>query len=294
MKKTPDLLRKINLIFGFLAVGALVYVLFVLLRLQPKMIQFSALSDLESNLLTGVGFGLLILLGFMLFSLLQISRFIKHREKIGAFPLVLVVSGVLALLFVFSDIAFLSDIHNQYLDQLSQPEWGMVFPFIIFQFVITLLFVYLHLTGYFQSKQVDRVVSDVNIYLVVQIVGLISGGIGLVMASLGFYFPTGWSLPVHTVIAGLTILFPYALAVFYWGITQIKERSEVWWDEKQGQDMGKSALLTLGVETVLLLLLFTFNFGDLAGVVRMLWLPIYIFSVVFVFSLGNLFFSSRG
>jgi hypothetical protein len=137
-------------------------------------------------------------------------------------------------------------------------------------------------------------VSDVNIYLVVQIVGLISGGMGLVMASLGFYFPTGWSLPVHTVIAGLTILFPYALAVFYWGITRIRERSEVWWDEKQGQDMGKSALLTLGVETVLLLLLFTFTFGDLAGVVRMLWLPIYIFSVVFVFSLGNLFFSSRG
>jgi len=294
MNKMTKIIRTLNHIFGFLAIAAFIYAFIVLIRLQPKMVAFEPLSALESALLTGVGFGLLIVLAFFLLSLLQVIRFIKHSDKLRFFPILLVISGVLSLLFVFSDVALLTDISKQFNEGWAQPEWAMVFPMLAFQFVIALLYLFLHVSGYFSKMQVDSVVRDVNIFLIVQYVGLISGGMGLAMGGLGFVYQSGWSLPVHTILSSLTIIFPYALAVLYWIITKLREKDRVWWDEKQMQDIGKSALVTLLINTILMLVLFIFTIQDLAGVVRMLWLPLYLFLTVFMFSLGNLYFSRRG
>lgn len=284
----------LNQIFGFLTVATFIYIFIVLIRLQPKMVAFEPQSPLESALLTGVGFGLLIILAFFLLSLLQDVRFIRHSEGLKFFPVVLLIGGILSMLFVFSDVALLSDIAKQFNVGASQPEWVMVFPMLVFQFVIALLYLYCHFSGYFSRLEVDSVVRDVNIFLIVQYVGLISGGMGLAMSSLGFFFTSGWSLPIHTVLSSLTIIFPYALAVLYWGITKLHEKDGVWWDEKQSQDIGRSALLTLLLNSIMMLVLFIFNIQDLDGVVRMLWLPFYLFFTMFMFSLGNLYFSSRG
>jgi hypothetical protein len=294
MKNTSKLLQTLNIILGILALIAFVYAWVVLIRLQPKMIAFQELTRLESSLLTGVGFGLLMALAFFLLTLLQVTRTVKRSEELKFFPLLLIFSGVISVLLIFSNFALLGDIHKQYLNELSQPEWSMVFPMLGFQSMVAALYLYLQLSGYFVKKEIKNIVRDVNIFLVVQYVGVICGGMGLAMASLGFFFPTGWSLPVHTILAGLTILFPYALAVLYWVITKIKEKDRIWWDEKQLLDVGKSAMLTLVVNTVLMIGLFIFNIQDLAGVVRMLWLPLYLFAGIFVFSLGNLFFSRQG
>jgi hypothetical protein len=293
MKKNQPFLRIITILFGFLAIAVFVYALVVLVRLQPKMVAIESLSALESALLTGVGFALLVILAFFLLSLWQIVRFIKFAEKLTLFSLFLIIVGVLAVLFVFSDIALLGDIAKQHQHGLAQPEWSLVFPIMIGQFLVTIMFAYLHISGRIAHKQVDRVLMDIHVFLVVHYVGLTCGGLGLAMALLGLFFTRGWSLYVHTILASLTLLFPYGLAVIYWIITTRKAQRREWWDEKQIQDVGKSALLTLGLVMLIMVALFVTHLNQLDGVICMQWFPIYLFSTVFIFSLTNIIFSSR-
>ena len=294
MNKKTQKLRTLNIILGSLSLIVFGYALYVFLRLQPKMIAYKVLSDLESGMMIGVGFGLLIIMAFFLFSLLHMVNYIRHSEGIKPIMIALIISGVVSLLFVFSDVALLNDINKQYRHGLSQPEWLLVYPIMGFQFVITLIQLYLHLSGFFMPKQIDKVARDSNIFIVVQYVGVICGLMGVASSSLGFFFPRAWSLTVHTTTSGIILLFPYGLSVTYWALTKIKEKDRELWDEKQLQDLGKSALITLVIDTILMLMLFVLNYNHLDGIVRILWLPLYLFATIFVFSMGNLYFSNKG
>ena len=86
-----------NSILGFLAIGVFVFAGVVLLNLRPKMVAFEPLTSLEENLMTGVGFGLVLILGFFLLSLLQMVRAVRDAERLGAFPLILIILGVFSV-----------------------------------------------------------------------------------------------------------------------------------------------------------------------------------------------------
>jgi xanthine/uracil permease len=124
-------------------------------------------------------------------------------------------------------------------------------------------------------------------------VGVISGLMGLGLVRMGFIYASGWNPTTHSILGGIVILSPYGLALFYWLITKFQETDRQWFDEKQSQDIGKSALLTLAVITILMILLFAVNFRQLNGIISMLWLPIYLFSTLLLFSLGNIYFSKK-
>jgi len=153
MNKKTQKLRTLNIILGSFSLMVFGYALYVFLRLQPKMITYKVLSDLEAGMMTGVGFGLLIVIAFFLFSLLHMVNYIRHSEGIKPIMVALIISGVISLLFVFSDVALLNDINKQYRHGLTQPEWFLVYPIMGFQFVITLILLYLHLSGFFMPKQ---------------------------------------------------------------------------------------------------------------------------------------------
>jgi hypothetical protein len=258
------------------------------------MIAFERLSEVEEGMLTAVGFGLLVIMVFLLLSLWQFVRFIRHSEQIKFFPLFLIISGVISLLFIFSDVALLSDIHRQYRYGLSQPEWTLVLPILIGQFGITILFQFIHFTDRYSIRQSEHPAKDINIFLIVQYTGIISGLMGWGMAGLGFIYSTGWNLTTHGIIGSTVILFPYILVLFYWFITKLQEKDRLWFDEKQKIDLGKSALLTLIVDTVLLLTLFILNISNLSGMIHLLWLPMYLFTTILLFSSGNIYYSNKG
>ncbi len=293
MKKFDRILHTLNSFLGVLSIGIFLYALVVLRTLRPRMIAFEPLTSLQENLLTGVGLGLLVILAYFLLSLLQIIRMIRNEDQLRLLPLILIILGVISVLFIFSDVALLSDIHNQFEAGFDQPEWTLVFPILGFQLLFSCILTFLHLSGAFLRDHPTRVARDINIFLVVQVVGVISGGMGLALSGLGFFFPRAWSLPLHTIMGGLTLLFPYVLAVVYWGVLKLREPDRQWWDEKQAQDVGRAAVVTLALDTVLMLALFLANLPNLAGVIRLLWLPLYLFATITFFSLGNLYFSSR-
>lgn len=292
MKKIIQAQRALTILFAFLSIAFFVYDFFVFWKLNPKMVAFESLSGLEESMLTWVGIGLVLILIFFLLSLLQIAKFIKHAAILKPFPLFLVISGILSVLFVFSDVALLSDIHKQYRHGLAQPEWSLLYPMMALQAVITLAFTVLHLSGALVPKQVDSIARDNNIFLVVQYVGLLCGLMGLAFSFLGFLFPHGWTL-LHTAMNMVVLLFPYALVVLFWLVTKLREVDRQWFDEKQRQDIGRSALLTLVIDTACMVVLFFANYQNLVGIVSLLWLPLHFFGVMFLFSLGNIFFSNR-
>jgi len=286
-------LRTVNIGLGFLSIAAFIYSFIVLFNLKPEMVVFKPLDHTQSALMTGVGFSLLFIMIFYLLSLLQTVKFAKHVERMQPFPLFLIISGVLSMIFVFSDIALLNDINKQYRHGLSQPEWTLLFPIMGVQIIIAAVFTIAHVKGYLARKEVDSVARDSNIFLIVQYVGVICGTLGLALSFLGFAFPRGWTLTIHTIMGGLVLIFPYALVVSAWIITKLREKDRQWYDEKQLQDMGRSALLTLIINSLFLTIIFVTNIQNLGGIIRFQWLPLHLFSQITLFSLGNLFFSSH-
>ena len=293
MKKLNKTLHLANIVLGIFSIALFVFNFIVLIRLQPKMVAYETLMGIENALLTIVGLGLMVILLFYVLTLLQIAWYVKYAEKLTFLSLFLIIVGVLCLLAIFSDVALLSDIHKQYTHGLSQPEWSLVFPIMIGQFIATILFVILHFTGVLTRKQVNEVSRDVSIFLVVQFIGLVCGLLGLGAASLGFLFPGAWSLTLHTVISSLVLVFPYTLALGYWIITKLTEKDRQWFDEKQQRDIGRAAFFTLIFVSAFMILLFILQFNNLDGVIRYQWLPIYLFMNLLLFSLGNIYYSSR-
>lgn len=293
MKEHNDKLKILSILFGIFSVALFVFNFFVLLRLKPKMVSFESITGFEEVLLTIVGFGLVLILAFFLLSLWQFARYLRSSEQIKPLALFLIISGVLSLLFIFSDIALLSDIHKQYRNELSQPEWSLVLPIMIVQFIIAIIFLYIHTTNRLPANREDHAERDINIFLIVQYVGVISGVMGLALASLGFLYSSGWNTTTHGILGGIVLLFPYALVIFYWLITKFQEKDREWLDEKQSIDIGKSALTTLLINTVLMLILYIINLNNLAGIIHRLWMPIYLFTTILIFSIGNLYFSSK-
>lgn len=293
MKKPEKLLRSVGIVLGLASTAFFVIDYFIFTRLRPKMVSFEAVSQAEEGLMNWVGISLLSFLAFCLLSLFQIAKFLKNARKITLLPLFLVVIGVLSLLFIFGDVALLSDIGKQYKLGLAQPEWLVLYPVMVFQFFTALIFTYLHFFRFSKEKQVKHITRDSNIFLIVQYVGVICGLMGLTSSSLRFLFP-GATLRVHIVMSLIILLMPYALVVGYWLITKLKEEHRQWYDEKQIQDIGISAFLTLILSVVLMTVLFILNYSNLSGVVSLLWLPLYLFSILLFFSLGNLYLTGKG
>jgi hypothetical protein len=294
MTRLVSLVKNTGTVLGIFSTAFFIFILYVFADLRPRMMKFEALTSSEEGLFNWIGIGLLLFLTFCLLSLLKTAMYLKTANGITLFSLFLVAIGILSLLFVFSDVALLSDIVKQYRHGLAQPEWLLVYPLMGFQFISTILFTYLHIIGFTREKPFDYIAHDSNIFIIVQYVGMICGLTGLAFSSLGFLFPHAWSLDIHTTMTVIILFIPYSLAVGYWILIKLREEHRQWYDEKQIQDVGKTSFLTLVFSVILMIGLFAAKYTDLGGVTSMLWFPLYLFSVLFLFSTGNLYFYGRG
>ena len=291
--KVNRLLKNTSIALGLASIAYFVFDYYVFSILRPPMIALDPISSSEENLLNWVGVGLLLFLAFNLISLYRLVRHLRKAKRITVQSLFLLVFGILSFLFVFSDVALLSDIGKQYRYNLAQPEWLLVYIIMGFQLIVAAVFTYLHLFGFRQEQQIEHVVRDNNIFLVTQYVGLVCGLMGLSLFSLGFFYTSSWNLDMHVTITSILLLSPYALALVYWLVTKLQEKNRQWYDEKQILDVGRSAFLTLISSVIIMTLLFVFNYNNLGGIVSIIWLPLYLFTTLFIFSMSNLYFSTR-
>jgi len=291
--KTNKTLRVVNILLGLVSVGFFIYDWVLLRRIRPLMESWGDLTARDNNLLLLFGIGLLFLVVYYGMTLVQIMRGLRHSEKLPVGMVLVFILTAIAALFVVSVVVLMMDINHQFEAGLAQPEWNLVYPIMSAQLAVTLLLLIFHAAGAFTRATPDAITQDVNIFLIVQVVGVVCGLIGLTESVLGFFYPKSWDPLVHTVMGSIVALVPYLLMVGYWLVMKIGEKAHDFFDEKQTRDVGRSAFLTLVLMTMGMIVLFITQFNALDGVVKYLWFSIYLFGVIFLFSAGNLYFSKR-
>lgn len=294
MNRWEKFLKWISIILGIGALGFFIFDFVFFESLRPRMIAFEPVGAKEEQLIILMGVGLVLFLGFCLASLLRTLNFIRRAKKVKLIYIFLVVSGVVSILFIFADIALLSDIGKQHKYGLDQPEWYVLYPVMGFQVFTTLLFLYFHLFQFKQDELEKEIVFDNNIFMTVQFIGSLCGFIGLSTTLVGYLFPKAWSLKSHTTASLITLLLPYGVSVGYWLFNKASAKERKLYDEKQIQDIGRSAFITLILSALFMNAIFILNFNNLDGVTSILWLPLYLYAILLMFSLGNIYFGWRG
>lgn len=279
---------------GILSIGFFVFDLIILLQLQPKMVHFDSLSERDFQLVNYSGYGLIVFLLFCLLSIYRLLRFLKYAERITFLSIVSLAAAIAGFLLIFSFIGLLDDIGDQYEQKLSQPEWNWLYPVIVLQIAVAVWLVCMHYLDMNLVGQEKQITLDGNIFLLVHYTGSLCGFLGVVFLLTGFRFASAWNLLIHSTIVPIILLIPYILILVYWLICKLQEKSRTWFDEKQLQDIGKSAILTLIIHFLIMTGLFILNYNNLAGAVRLLWLPIDLFLCLTSFSVWNLIFYTKG
>jgi uncharacterized membrane protein len=294
MKRIEKLLKYITASLGLISLLFFTAGYFLFEMIRPKMIQFEKITSSEEGLVTYFGIGLLIFLIFCLLSFYRIVRYLKSTKKITFSYLLLIAICVLSFLSVFGDITLMDDIFTQYKFGMSQPEWSILYIVMAFQFVSGAFLIYINLFKSIKESEAKYIARDSNIFIIAQYIGTICGILGLsgtIVRSL-FHTPL-WMTKIHTTISILILLIPYVLIVIYWFIVKTREKTKEWYDEKQIQDIGRSSSLTLIISLVAMSLLYFLNYNNLDSEVSIMWLPFYVFLVLFLFSLCNLCFSLK-
>lgn len=293
MKKMDRFLKWAGILIGITALGFFVFDLLFFQDLRPRMVAFEPVTAIDENKIILTGVGLLLYLGCCAVTLLRMANYLRRAEKVSFIYLISILAGAVAVLFVFADISLLSDIGNQHSYGLPQPEWSLLYPIMVYQFIVGVSFIFIHLFGFNPDNLLDAVVYDSNIFLTAQYVGLLCGFMGLTAAVLGYIFPGAWNPNIHTIITLILLPLPYCLVTAYWLMSKLKDKTPGLFDEKQQLDVGRSAFWTLVLDVVIMSGLFVLNFNDLGGVTSVNWLPIFLFSTLLIFSLGNLYFSQQ-
>ena len=294
MKKFDKWLKITAVVMGIISIGFFVFDLIILLQLQPKMIHFDSLSERDYELVNYSGYGLILFLLFCLLSIYRLLRFQKYAKRIAFLSIVSMVAAIAGFLLTFSFIGLLDDIGNQYEQKLNQPEWNWLYPVIVLQIAVAVWLVCMHVLDLNPVRQEKQITLDGNIFLMVHYTGLLCGFLGFIFLMTGFFYVSAWNLLIHSTIVPIIFLFPYILILGYWLICKLKEKSRLWFDEKQLQDIGRSSILTLIIQSFFMTGLFFLNYNNLAGVVRLLWLPIDLFLCLTSFSVWNLIFYTKG
>ena len=294
MKKIEKIISSIQTVLGFLSLLGLSFSFYFLESIRPKMIRFETITAVEESRINIFGITLILLIAFSLISLYKIVQYLKKVKKISFYDLILLSLAILVFLFVFGDLALISDIGKQHKHGLAQPEWFVLYPVLGFQFLSSAILTYAGLFRLRKKVKNEPVARDINIYILVQYVGAVCGFLGLSFTILNFGFPRPlWMIKTHITATSIFLLIPYLLVVLFWFIVKIKEKPKQWYDEKQMQEMGRSSLFTLLSSVIVVSFLFVLNFNSLEQLLSVLWFPFYIFLTLFLFCGANLWFSFK-
>jgi len=294
MKRIEKIISSIQTILGFLSLLGLSFSFYFLESIRPKMIRFETITAVEESRINIFGITLILLIAFSLVSLYKIVQYLKKVKKISFYDLILLSLAILVFLFVFGDLALISDIGKQHKHGLAQPEWFVLYPVLGFQFLSSAILTYAGLFRLRKKVKNEPVARDINIYILVQYVGAVCGFLGLSFTILNFGFPRPlWMIKTHITATSIFLLIPYLLVVLFWFIVKIKEKPKQWYDEKQIQEMGRSSLFTLLSSVIVVSFLFVLNFNSLEQLLSVLWFPFYIFLTLFLFCGANLWFSFK-
>jgi hypothetical protein len=155
-------------------------------------------------------------------------------------------------------------------------------------FIIIMLVYLLRTIKTINLQSVKNVVIDEDLFIIGHSIGVLSGITGLLFTLHMIQFVSK-SLLIGKlwVFIPFYILFltPYALAILFWLFLKRKQQINVWYDEKQIQDLLKSSVITLLLSIPGLSGLLLFQVPH-----TLFLIMYYVFLVLILFSGGTLYF----
>jgi hypothetical protein len=299
MEKRLKISSIISFILAFISGGWLIFNFVMYELIRPRIINLESLGNLEQ-------LGNFIWIGYWVFILYHLSAFLTYVfhlqwfRNINAFNIILLFAGIISFLVIFGNWAILGDIGKEYKEGWdTSSEWIILYIFLIINAIFyILMFIFLFSTFRLLKLRADikPVKKDEMVFTVAQYVGVVCGLMGLLWVFMNVIVNPGniKHIKVFGLITCILLLLPYAFIVGYWFLIKFREKIEDWYDEKQWKDVARAGFITLLISIPVMLALFIATLGSLpGGIFGILWLPFYIFMVLFVFSLSTLFFYQR-
>jgi hypothetical protein len=247
------------------------------------------------SIYTGIAIGnflkfiLLIFIGILLF------RAFKNNVRINALAYLAFITGFFTILCMFSDWAALHDISH------GEPDTTNEWSFLKMGLIINFIFYIIGLITIIKIRREVRTsltkrksVIDETIFEVIQYIGIVCSSIGLgfilfICLVLSYnYHVISKSDIVITNLFCLVIFLPYISIILYWIIKLIREENPEPYDEKQKHDLAMSGLITWLLSIPIVIIYFLTDSGRVGEISKMVYLPLYLFATLLIFSISVL------
>ena len=226
---------------------------------------------------------------FHFYALISLFIHFRHFKALRPIKIVLLMLGVFSLLAIGVEKVMIDEIAREYRLGWDIGEIVILNSAYIMNMIFSIL-IFVFLLRTFKLIHLENAVSpriDEDIFIIAQCLGVFSGLTGLLFTLHMIRFVSKDILAdKYWVFIPFYILFliPYGLAVCYWLVLKMRQRIPDWYDEKQIQDMSRSALLTLllSVPGIAVLLFFQVPHS-------VFYLIYYVFMILFLFSGSTLY-----
>ena len=255
-----------------------------------------------------IGYGLLVILFSHFATILAVTLSSKKSRRMAIAGNILSVLGVVSFISLLLHLLALHGIMDNFtsgysLRSILKLVWYSQSALFIFFTYSFLYFIILACKG--ENCAPARSISREQIFVALNIIGIVCSILGILTVLVYFRFqcrPANTDLHNHLhrsdVIPYGFIVLPYILVLAGWCTRYFNDRRSGWNDEKQKFDINSSGMVSLLTSLPLLICLTIFGFLEvpsisdqiyISGTITILWLPFYLFFVLFIFSVTTLY-----
>ncbi len=244
----------------------------------------------------GLGIGFIIRIVLYVSFAFMMFRAFKNGLKINLLTVICTLTGVVSGIWVVLDWAALVDIWHDYRSAGDCAlEWNWLFISLAVQlsFCITgILFVYSLMKGWSFGATSAKSIINEAFFEIAQYVGTVCGLAGLTFTVYADVTLHDWNLRNWLIrlimFYCLVIILPWLLMVALWLWKLARQAEKSLYDEKQKSDLALSGLTAWLVSIPVMAGVFISDLTRPGSATGFLWLPYYLFSTLFIFSLSLL------
>jgi heme/copper-type cytochrome/quinol oxidase subunit 2 len=278
----------------------LILLLISFLWLFYKIYAYSEISESESissfdSIYTGIAIGNFLKFILLIFFGILLYRALKNNVRINALAYFAFVTGFFTILCMFSDWAALHDIFQ------GEPDTSNEWSFLKMGLIINFIF---YIIGFITIIKIRREVRtsltkrksviDETVFEVIQYIGIVCSSIGLgfilfvcLVLSHNHHVISRSDIVIMNLFC-LVIFLPYIFIILYWIIKLIREESPEPYDEKQKHDLAMAGLITWLLSIPIVMIYFLIDNGRMGEISKMVYLPLYLFATLLMFSISVL------
>lgn len=270
----------------------IIYSLIRLLMFQQGLLEFLQVAG-------SLQFRILFAIVYHIFVIYFLIAQFRYYNRFFPITLIAFVVGIVSFIMIAGEWSSLHDIGYDLRTGIFYEKNDLLFLKLAMlpQFVFSILSL-ISAKKILQREKPElasqKVIIDEVMFQAIHYTGLICGFFGVCFFIVLLYYRLATQyLYIIVILYGGFMLLPYLVSVIYWIMIKKKEKQAGWSDEKQIQDLSKAGLITLLMSIPALAIVFVLGqiFKDIQ--LGFLWFPIYIFSIIFSFSLITLFFTHR-